>query len=64
MRTLPTMGFTNPLGVLKQAIARAGAGVYDEKAVKEAIDQYTTENKVMVFSWTRYGMNQHFLFLL
>lgn len=58
------MGFTNPLGVLKQAIARAGAGVYDEKAVKDTIDQYTTENKVTVFSWTRYRMNQHFLLLL
>ncbi|CAM9892911.1 unnamed protein product [Ascophyllum nodosum] len=51
--TAPTMGFKNPFAALKQGIARAGAGAYDEGAVQEAIDQDIKGNKVMVFSWTR-----------
>lgn len=49
----PTMGFKSPLDVLKEGIARAGAGLYDKDAVQQAVNQYTTGKKVVVFSWTR-----------
>ncbi len=49
-----TMSFKSPLDVLKQGIARAGAGPYDRDAVLELVNGYTSgETKVVVFSWTR-----------
>lgn len=47
-----TMGFKSPLDVLKQGIARAGAGPYDQEAVQRAVASYKSDNKVVVFSWT------------
>ncbi|CAM9471338.1 unnamed protein product, partial [Laminaria digitata] len=49
----PTMGFKSPLDVLKQGIARAGAGPYDKEAVQKTVSGYMSGNKVVVFSWTR-----------
>lgn len=51
--TEPSMGFKSPLDVLKQGIARAGAGPYDKEAVQKMVTGYTSGNKVVVFSWTR-----------
>eukprot|EP00904_Undaria_pinnatifida_P003592 jgi/Undpi1/13233/HiC_scaffold_8.g02895.m1 len=49
----PTMGFKSPLDVLKQGIARAGAGPYDKEAVQKTVSDYTSGSKVVVFSWTK-----------
>ncbi|CAM9403436.1 unnamed protein product [Ectocarpus sp. 6 AP-2014] len=49
-----TMGFKSPVDVLKQGIAKIGAGPYDKDAVVKVVDGYTSgSNKVVVFSWTR-----------
>lgn len=48
------MGFKSPLDVLKQGIARAGAGPYDKEAVQKTVSDYTSGSKVVVFSWTRW----------
>lgn len=48
------MSFRSPLDVLKQGIAKAGAGPYDKDAVLELVEDYTSgSTKVVVFSWTR-----------
>eukprot|EP00903_Cladosiphon_okamuranus_P010021 g9503.t1 len=50
----PSTSFRSPLDVLKQGIAKAGAGPYDKEAVLQLVDEYTSgETKVVVFSWTR-----------
>ncbi|CAM9345230.1 unnamed protein product [Pylaiella littoralis] len=49
-----SMSFKSPLDVLKQGIAKAGAGTYDKDVVKNLVDGYTSgSTKVVVFSWTR-----------
>ncbi|CAM9679828.1 unnamed protein product [Ectocarpus fasciculatus] len=49
-----TMGFKSPVDVLKQGIAKIGAGPYDKDAVVKVVDGYTSgSKKVVVFSWTR-----------
>lgn len=48
------MGFKSPVDVLKQGIAKIGAGPYDKDAVVKVVDGYTSgSRKVVVFSWTR-----------
>ena len=52
--TTTSMSFRSPLDVLKQGIAKAGAGPYDKDAVLKLVEEYTSgETKVVVFSWTR-----------
>eukprot|EP00752_Nemacystus_decipiens_P013404 g11869.t1 len=52
--TTTSMSFRSPLDVLKQGIARAGAGPYDRDAVLKLVEEYTSgETRVVVFSWTR-----------
>ena len=50
------MGLKSPVDVLKQGIARAGAGIYDKDAVVNVVNGYTASSgskKLVVFSWTR-----------
>lgn len=42
----------SPANAVKQAIAKAQAGDYDEAQVAARLESYIEDNKVVVFSWT------------
>ncbi|KAK9839855.1 hypothetical protein WJX81_006437 [Elliptochloris bilobata] len=42
----------SPANAVKQAIANAQAGEYDQQEVAKRLQSYIEDNKVVVFSWT------------